>query len=90
MVAYAREVVAEVLAANDIVQLVGSYVELKNAGGGRKKGLCPFHREKTPSFHVSVDRQTYHCFGCQKGFEKGSWLVAFLFVLMNTRKTTED
>lgn len=63
---YPREVIAEVLAANDIVQVVGAHVELKNAGGGRMKALCPFHREKTPSFTVSVDRQYYHCFGCGK------------------------
>jgi DNA primase len=63
---YPREVVAEVLAANDIIQVVGAHVELKNAGGGRMKALCPFHREKTPSFTVTQDRQMYHCFGCGK------------------------
>lgn len=63
---YSREVVAEVLAANDIVQIIGAFVELKGAGGGRKKGLCPFHREKTPSFVVSQDKQIYNCFGCGK------------------------
>jgi len=77
VVAYAREVVADVLAANDIVQLIGAFVELKNAGNGRRKGLCPFHREKTPSFHVSVDRQTYHCFGCGKGGDALSFLQEY-------------
>lgn len=72
---YPREVVAEVLAANDIVQIVGTHVELKNAGGGRMKALCPFHREKTPSFVVSQDRQSYHCFGCGKGGDALSFIM---------------
>lgn len=75
VVAYAREVVAEVLAANDIVQIIGPHVELKGAGGGRKKGLCPFHQEKTPSFVVSQDRQSYHCFGCGKGGDALSFVM---------------
>lgn len=57
----------EVLAANDIVDIVGARVTLKPAGAGRLKGLCPFHTEKTPSFTVNRARQMYHCFGCGKG-----------------------
>ena len=72
---YPREVVAEVLAANDIVQVIGTHVELKNAGGGRMKALCPFHREKTPSFVVNQDRQSYHCFGCGKGGDALSFIM---------------
>ena len=50
-----------------IDDVVGEYVQLKGAGGGQKKGLCPFHDEKTPSFHVTPSRGYFHCFGCQTG-----------------------
>ncbi|MBM3742819.1 MAG: DNA primase [Actinobacteria bacterium] len=50
-----------------IDDVVGEYVQLKNAGGGQKKGLCPFHDEKSPSFHVTPNKGFYHCFGCQAG-----------------------
>ena len=63
------------MAANDIVQVVGTHVELKNAGAGRMKALCPFHREKTPSFVVNQDRQHYHCFGCGKGGDALSFVM---------------
>ena len=49
-----------------IVDVVSSYVQL-NKKGSRHWGLCPFHHEKTPSFTVNEDRQTFHCFGCGKG-----------------------
>ena len=61
------DIVPQVKAAVDIVEFIGGYLDLKPAGGGRFKALCPFHSEKTPSFHVSRDRQTFHCFGCDKG-----------------------
>ena len=50
-----------------IDEVVGDYVQLKGAGGGQKKGLCPFHDEKSPSFHVTPARGYFHCFGCQEG-----------------------
>ena len=50
-----------------IDEVVGDYVQLKSAGGGQKKGLCPFHDEKSPSFHVTPSKGYFHCFGCQTG-----------------------
>ncbi|CAA9324341.1 MAG: DNA primase [uncultured Nocardioidaceae bacterium] len=50
----------------DLADIVGAYVTLKPAGGGAYKGLCPFHDEKTPSFHVRPERGWY-CFGCGEG-----------------------
>jgi DNA primase len=48
----------------DIVKIVGDYVRLRKAGAQNYSGLCPFHKEKTPSFSVHAGRQFYHCFGC--------------------------
>ena len=56
----------ELIARTDIVDLVGEYVRL-NKKGNSYWGCCPFHNEKTPSFHVVPDRQIYKCFGCGKG-----------------------
>jgi DNA primase len=58
--------VAHVRDQTRIEDVVGDYVQLKNAGGGQRKGLCPFHDEKSPSFHVTPARGFYHCFGCQE------------------------
>src|ERR1700730_14685628 len=55
-----------IASANDIVEVIGSYFPLKRAGTSFK-ALCPFHQEKTPSFTVSPQRQTFHCFGCGAG-----------------------
>ena len=56
----------EVVARNDIADVVSSYVTLTRKGSNLF-GLCPFHNEKTPSFSVAPDKQIYHCFGCKKG-----------------------
>ena len=58
-----------------IDEVVSDYVTLKNAGGGSMKGLCPFHDEKSPSFHVTPSRGFYHCFGCQAGGDVIKFLV---------------
>lgn len=57
-----------------IDEVIADYVQLKNAGGGQKKGLCPFHDEKSPSFHVTPSKGFFHCFGCQTGGD----VIAFL------------
>lgn len=57
----------QVKTATDIVELIGNYIELKPAGHARHKALCPFHQEKTPSFTVNQDKQSFFCFGCEKG-----------------------
>jgi DNA primase len=54
--------------------VVGDFVQLKSAGGGQKKGLCPFHDEKSPSFHVTPSKGFFHCFGCGVGGD----VIAFL------------
>ena len=60
------ETIEQIAAANDIVEVIGSYFPLKRAGANFK-ALCPFHQEKTASFMVSPSRQTFHCFGCGAG-----------------------
>jgi DNA primase len=56
----------QIRAANDIVDVIGSYLPLKRAGANFV-ALCPFHKEKSPSFNVNPHRQIFHCFGCHKG-----------------------
>lgn len=60
------QTIEQIAAANDIVEVIGSYFPLKRAGASFK-ALCPFHQEKTPSFNVSPQRQSFHCFGCGAG-----------------------
>ena len=64
--AFPKSFLEELVARNDILDVVGGYVSLQPKGGSYW-GCCPFHNEKTPSFHVLPDRQYYHCFGCKKG-----------------------
>ncbi len=60
---YTQNSISETASRNNLVDVVSSYVHLKRAGTSYV-GLCPFHREKTPSFHVSEDKQLFYCFGC--------------------------
>lgn len=60
---YSDDIIEEVRSRNDIVDVIGGYVSLKKQGNSYS-ACCPFHHEKTPSFHVSRDKQLYHCFGC--------------------------
>src|SRR5687768_14977819 len=69
---------AQVLQAVDLVDLISQTVALKRRGR-TFVGLCPFHQEKTPSFHVNPQRQSFYCFGCKAG---GS---AFDFVMKRDR-----
>ncbi len=63
---YKQSSINEVVRRNDLAELVSAYVKLKR-NGTRHVGLCPFHKEKTPSFHVDEDKQLYYCFGCGEG-----------------------
>ena len=58
-----QDKIEQIRAASDIVDIIGGYLPLKRAGGNFV-ALCPFHKEKTPSFNVNPQRQIYHCFGC--------------------------
>ena len=68
--------IEQVRNASDIVDVIGSYVPLKRAGTNFI-GLCPFHKEKTPSFNVSPSKQIFHCFGCHKGGDVFTFLREF-------------
>ena len=64
--AISQQYIEELVARNDIVDFVGGYVQLRRRGR-TCTGLCPFHNEKTPSFHVYPDNQSFYCFGCGAG-----------------------
>ncbi len=66
MVRYSDELIDEIRSRNDIVDVISQYVVLKRSGRNFF-GLCPFHKEKSPSFCVSADKQIFHCFGCGVG-----------------------
>ncbi len=66
--------IAEVRERTRIDDVVRDYVALKPAGGGSLKGLCPFHDERSPSFHVTPSKSMFYCFGCQEGGDAISFL----------------
>ena len=66
MIRYSDELLDEIRNSNDIVDIISQYVVLKRSGRNFF-GLCPFHKEKSPSFSVSPDKQIFHCFGCGVG-----------------------
>lgn len=68
--------IEEILNMNDIVEVIGELITLKKAGANYS-GLCPFHKEKTPSFVVSPDKQIYHCFGCGEGGDAISFIMNY-------------
>ena len=70
----ADEIIQEVRDRVDIVELIGRHLTLKKSGRNHV-GLCPFHSEKTPSFNVSSDRQSYYCFGCHEGGNAFTFLM---------------
>lgn len=74
---YSREMIAQIVAANDIVDVIGGCIELKPSGMNRYKGLSPFTNEKTPSFMVSRDRQMYHCFSSGQGGDVISFIMLY-------------
>src|SRR5690349_8263337 len=63
---FSQTTLEQIRAASDIVDVVGAYIPLKRAGANFL-ALCPFHKEKTPSFNVNPHLQIFHCFGCHKG-----------------------
>ncbi len=63
MARYSDELIDEITNSNDIVDVISQYVVLKRSGK-YFMGLCPFHKEKSPSFSVSPDKQIFYCFGC--------------------------
>ncbi len=66
MARYSEELIEEIRSNNDIVDVISTYITLKRSGRNFF-GLCPFHKEKSPSFSVSPDKQIFHCFGCGAG-----------------------
>ncbi len=80
---YPREIVEAIKDRTDIVDLIGTYVTLKRAGSNYN-GLCPFHSEKTPSFTVFPDNQSFFCFGCEAGGD------AFTFIMRTENLDYKD
>ena len=71
-----QEYIQEVVARNDITEVIGQYVQLRHRGR-TYTGLCPFHNEKTGSFSVSPNKQMYYCFGCHAGGNVFTFLMQY-------------
>ena len=80
------EDIAAVRERSPIDEVVGEYLQLRNAGGGSLKGLCPFHDEKTPSFNVTPARGLYYCFSCAAGGD----VIQVAFLANDYRRHRED
>ena len=74
---FSNEILQEISNRINIAELIGEYVELKQSGSNYK-GLCPFHTEKTPSFHVSQEKGIFKCFGCGVGGNAITFLCKYL------------
>ncbi|MDO4619462.1 MAG: DNA primase [Lachnospiraceae bacterium] len=73
---YSEDLIQDLLARNNIVDIIGEHVSLSRTGDNYK-GLCPFHNEKTPSFHVDGRKQMYYCFGCHAGGNVVTFLMQY-------------
>ena len=89
MAGISQATLERIRAASDIVDVIGAYLPLKKAGANFT-ALCPFHKEKSPSFNVNAHKQIFHCFGCHKGgdvftFVKEYENIAFLAAVQQKR-----
>src|SRR5688572_13274684 len=73
---FSDQLLEQIRAANDIVEIIGASLPLKRAGANFRT-LCPFHKEKTPSFNVNPHLQIFHCFGCHKGGNVFRWIQEY-------------
>ena len=71
------DVVEAVRAQADLCSIVSDYLPLKKTTGSKYRALCPFHAEKTPSFHVDADKQLFYCFGCSTGGDVFKFLMLY-------------
>jgi DNA primase len=76
MARFSQATIDQVRQANDIVDVIGAVVPLKRAAGNFV-ALCPFHKEKSPSFYVTPSKQIFHCFGCHKGGDVFSFIAEY-------------